>query len=132
MSAQKVQSSVQFEVTEVAEGEYKVVQLPPEISDTDLQGGNKKEIDLDIKLVRFHGWYDPDTKEIGIDTYVAGIHVGDGYRASLDKGIQCQLELVAYGGHWNVLKSGNKLRIELHLHSKVFPDINEGVDLFDI
>jgi hypothetical protein len=80
------------------------------------------------------GYYDPDSREIGAYPSFGGMKIGDGYYASLDKGIQIQCVLVLYNGGIKFFRSGNKLRVEVHL-SPVLPwgsDINEGADLFDI
>lgn len=73
------------------------------------------------------GWYDPDTKSIGVYPKVLGQKIGDGYSASLNDGLQIQLVLAVYNGSIRFFRSGDQIKVAVHL-KPLLPwgsDVNE-------
>jgi hypothetical protein len=87
-----------------------------------------------VLFLQIVGWYDPDTKSIGVYPKVLGNKIGDGYSASLDNGIQIQLVLAVYNGSIRVFRSGNQIKVGVHL-KPLLPwgnDVNEEVAVLTI
>ncbi|CZT03891.1 uncharacterized protein RCO7_11107 [Rhynchosporium graminicola] len=109
--AQKVSTTINFEVTQITEGQYVVRQLEDE------------------KPV--HGYVDPDDKEIAVWPSVLGVQIGDGYKAGFSSGIQIQIVLAVYNGSVRFYVENRVLKMNLHLKPVIHwgDDVNFNGDI---
>ncbi|MCJ1323261.1 hypothetical protein MMC15_008615 [Xylographa vitiligo] len=106
--------TVNYEVSQPGEGQYEVKQVAEE-QPVELNSGNRKEFAFDVKAFACVGYYDPDTKTIGVYPKIFGQQIGDGYSAGIDTGLGIQLVLAVYNGSLRFNKVGNELKAYLHL-----------------
>ncbi|KPM39245.1 hypothetical protein AK830_g7291 [Neonectria ditissima] len=69
--------TINYEVSQPAEGQYEVKQVAAE-DPAELNSGNRKEFSFDVKIFSCTGYYDPDTKTIGAYPKILGQQIGDG------------------------------------------------------
>jgi len=112
--AETVAVTTSYEVSQPEPGQYVVKQVVEE-QQPELNSGNRKEISFDVKFFSVTGYYDPDTKTIGVYPKAFGQPIGDGYAAGIDTGLQIQCVLVAYNGSLRFNKVGNDIKAYLHL-----------------
>ncbi|KAF7554171.1 hypothetical protein G7Z17_g3111 [Cylindrodendrum hubeiense] len=125
-----------LQITQTSEGQYSIKQLPTEQpTPIVLHSDDRQVIDFDIKFIRIVGYYDSNTREIGITPFIAGARLGNGYYASLDNGIGIDLEYLIYSGRLSIGPDAGKKKLRLSIHLKGawgLPGIDTDVDLFNI
>ncbi|KAL6704372.1 hypothetical protein ACN47E_008328 [Coniothyrium glycines] len=112
--AEVVQSNTKFESTQLSEGVFEVKQVAVE-APTELNSGNRKAFNFDVKIFSVHGYVDIDDKEIAAWPSVAGFQIGDGWKAGFSSGLQIQLVLAVYNGSVRFYVEGQTLLMNLHL-----------------
>ncbi|CZT53107.1 uncharacterized protein RSE6_14552 [Rhynchosporium secalis] len=123
--AQKVSTTINFEVTQITEGQYVVRQLEDE-KPVVLNSANRKEFEFKV-----HGYVDPDDKEIAVWPSVLGVQIGDGYKAGFSSGIQIQIVLAVYNGSVRFYVENRVLKMNLHLKPVIHwgDDVNFNGDI---
>ncbi|KAL2038426.1 hypothetical protein N7G274_008765 [Stereocaulon virgatum] len=127
-----------LKVSDYGDGKVEIAEIPSdEASFPGLHSGNRKQIELPLPIpaLAVVGYYDIDDKEIGLYVTALGTQVGSKYTASVDRGIDIEINLLIASGSIGVFKEGNKLRGRYRLSAGVWPfktDYNNDFDLFDL
>jgi len=100
-------------------GEFTIdaVEADPPPTAPDLHDGNRKELKLTTPVpgLKLVGYYDPDTKEVGLYVTFLGGQIGSKFSASIQTGLTVKIKTSLLRGTLQIYKKDNQLRFKFDL-----------------